>query len=327
MRRTQVTQHADTSRNVHRNVVGELTLTAIAPALTSPLRKPAPYGRPVHRLGDCAGRSPGSRVVAQLRPAFPVSQWPYGRGLAAHSCGGSHWIDSKPQRANSNDPCSLFRPRCDPGNQHVKISLERHERVKRRPLFLARAAPARRVISAATSGIRAVLCLTGWLIRFTCLKCFTCLTCLTAFTCLMWRCALAIWCLRDMALGGMTLDVRNLLDAGGADIRAALVGGDRRVRAVLRSSAGPAIRLTAMTAAASLLNMVLILCSTGLPEPLGLFGRPALPPVVAQQNARNPLNPFWKKRAAVDRAFKHPAPRCWKPGGIVAEEYFFRRRD
>src|SRR5215510_40399 len=27
-----------------------------------------------HRLGDCAGRSPGSRVSA-FRPAFPVSQW------------------------------------------------------------------------------------------------------------------------------------------------------------------------------------------------------------------------------------------------------------
>ena len=30
--------------------------------------------RPAHRLGDCAGRSPGSRVVT-LRPAFPVAQW------------------------------------------------------------------------------------------------------------------------------------------------------------------------------------------------------------------------------------------------------------
>src|SRR6476620_3177665 len=55
---------------------GSFALTAFAPALTSPLRKTAPYGRPVHRLGDRAGRSPGSRVVAQLRPAFPVSQWP-----------------------------------------------------------------------------------------------------------------------------------------------------------------------------------------------------------------------------------------------------------
>ena len=74
------------------DVVGEASLTAIAPALSSPLRKTAPYGLPVHRLGDRAGRSPGSRVVAQLRPAFPVSQWPYGRELAAHSCGGSHGV-------------------------------------------------------------------------------------------------------------------------------------------------------------------------------------------------------------------------------------------
>jgi len=51
-------------------------LTAFAPALPSPLRKTAPYGHPVHRLGDCAGRSPGSRVVAlSVRP----SQFPSGR--------------------------------------------------------------------------------------------------------------------------------------------------------------------------------------------------------------------------------------------------------
>src|SRR5262249_46474423 len=43
----------------------------------SPLRKTAPYGRPVHRLGDRAGRSPGLRVSAFYScPAFPVSQWP-----------------------------------------------------------------------------------------------------------------------------------------------------------------------------------------------------------------------------------------------------------
>src|SRR5262245_21206133 len=59
-----------------RNVVGDFALTALAPALPSPLRKTAPYGRPVHRLGDRAGRSPGSRVSAFFGPAFPVSQWP-----------------------------------------------------------------------------------------------------------------------------------------------------------------------------------------------------------------------------------------------------------
>ena len=40
----------------------------------SPLRTAAPYGLPAHRLGDCAGRFPGLRVVAPLRPAFPGSR-------------------------------------------------------------------------------------------------------------------------------------------------------------------------------------------------------------------------------------------------------------
>jgi len=88
------------------NVVGDDALTAFAPALPSPLRKAAPYGRPVHRLGDYAGRSPGSRVVAQLRPAFPVAQWPYGRELAAHSYGGSRGL-----LQNTQLPRSLFRSR------------------------------------------------------------------------------------------------------------------------------------------------------------------------------------------------------------------------
>src|SRR6185312_16166683 len=63
------------------NVVGEVSLTAFAPALPSPLRKTAPYGRPVHRLGDRAGRSPGSRVVVARRP----SQLPSGRFLTSDS--------------------------------------------------------------------------------------------------------------------------------------------------------------------------------------------------------------------------------------------------
>ena len=62
------------------NVVKGFAFTASAPALTSPLRKTAPYGLPVHRLGDRAGRSPGSRVVAFIQP----SQFPSGRfGLEA----------------------------------------------------------------------------------------------------------------------------------------------------------------------------------------------------------------------------------------------------
>src|ERR1700690_4021924 len=90
-----------------------------APALSSPLRKTAPYGRPVHRLGDRAGRSPGSRVVAQLRPAFPVSQWPYGRGLAAYSCGGSHGLLRASRRRVPS-----FVPGVTRGTSTLKFSLE-----------------------------------------------------------------------------------------------------------------------------------------------------------------------------------------------------------
>ena len=45
--------------------------------------------RPAHRLGDCAGRSPGLRVATFVQPSqFPSGR--RGRRLAAHSCGGSH---------------------------------------------------------------------------------------------------------------------------------------------------------------------------------------------------------------------------------------------
>ena len=101
-------------RQLHmRNVVGDFALTAFAPALPSPLRKTAPYGRPVHRLGDCAGRSPGSRVVAwsSSLPSFPVAD--ADDRLAAYSCGGSHGLRLKPQPC----PCSLLPPRREPGNQ------------------------------------------------------------------------------------------------------------------------------------------------------------------------------------------------------------------
>src|SRR3954467_6370386 len=103
------------------NVVGDEALTAFAPALPSPLRKTAPYGRPVHRLGDCAGRSPGSRVVAQLRPAFPVAQWPYGRELAAHSYGGSR---GSLQRRSFRVP-SFVPGFVGAGNQHGEMFLPR----------------------------------------------------------------------------------------------------------------------------------------------------------------------------------------------------------
>jgi hypothetical protein len=88
---------------------------ALASDTTSPLRKHAPYGRPVHRLGDCAGRSPGSRVGA-LRPAFPVSQWPCRTRARRLQLRGQPRINCDMQH-----PCSLFPPRLAPRNQHGQI--------------------------------------------------------------------------------------------------------------------------------------------------------------------------------------------------------------
>ncbi len=95
-----------------------------APAMSSPLRKTAPYGRPVHRLGDRAGRSPGSRVIAQLRPAFPVSQWPYGRGLAAYSCGGSHGLSPIREMRTGSFRVPSFVPGVIRGTSALKCSIQ-----------------------------------------------------------------------------------------------------------------------------------------------------------------------------------------------------------
>ena len=95
-----------------------------APAMSSPLRKTAPYERPVHRLGDRAGRSPGSRVVAQLRPAFPVSQWPYGRELAAYSCGGSHGLLPIRSSQTGSFRVPSFVPGFTRGTSTLKCSLQ-----------------------------------------------------------------------------------------------------------------------------------------------------------------------------------------------------------
>ena len=54
---------------------GRTSHTAFASVVVSPLRKPLRVELPAHRLGDCAGRSPGSRVVPVVRP----SQFPSGR--------------------------------------------------------------------------------------------------------------------------------------------------------------------------------------------------------------------------------------------------------
>ena len=184
MRRTGKRYATNAARNAHFvEVVGRFPLTAFASALMSPLRKTAPYGPPVHRLGDCAGRFPGSRVVAQLRPAFPVSQWPYGRGLAAYSCGGSHGMLLIRDSSNAKYPCSLFRPRCYPENQHGQNFLW-NTRTSQAP---PETAPARPAFSAIRSVAQpAILALAGCL---TCFRCFTCLylayfTCFTCFTCL-----------------------------------------------------------------------------------------------------------------------------------------------
>ena len=114
-----------------RNVVGEAAHTAFAPALPSPLRKTAPYGRPVHRLGDCAGRSPGSRVVALVvRP----SQFPSGRnGPKARRL----QLRGQPRMASNSSAriCRVrvpsFVPDLSRGTSTAKCSLETLRRVKR----------------------------------------------------------------------------------------------------------------------------------------------------------------------------------------------------
>ena len=62
--RPHITQALSREKHLARPRVGHM----------SPLRTAAPCGRPAHRLGDCAGRSPGLQVITS-RPAFPVSQW------------------------------------------------------------------------------------------------------------------------------------------------------------------------------------------------------------------------------------------------------------
>ncbi len=100
-------------------------LTALAPALPSPLRKTAPYGRPVHRLGDCAGRSPGSRVVASsVRP----SQFPSGRvGPEARrsQLRGQPRISANSKARICRVRVPSFVPGITRGTSTVKCSLER----------------------------------------------------------------------------------------------------------------------------------------------------------------------------------------------------------
>ena len=94
-------------------IVGDDISHGLRTVVVSPLRTAAPYGPSAHRMGDCAGRSPGSRVVAwsSSLPSFPVAD--ADDRLAAYSCGGSHGLRLKPQPC----PCSLLPPRREPGNQ------------------------------------------------------------------------------------------------------------------------------------------------------------------------------------------------------------------
>ena len=88
------------------------TIAAFASVMASPLRTAAPYGPSAHRLGDSAGRSPGSRVSA-CHPAFPVSQW------LTRTTGSPLTVAGAATAAtNGPYPCSLLPPRLAPGNQH-----------------------------------------------------------------------------------------------------------------------------------------------------------------------------------------------------------------
>src|SRR5450756_2118244 len=107
-----------------------------------------------------------------------------------------------------------------------------------------------------------IFILAGCFTRFTCLTCVTCVTCLTCFTCCT---ALAACCLVVLTLLTcfLVVDFWASAFAGWPVLIGALlmVAG-----AVPCASAGPAIRLTATTAAASVLSMVIILFSIGLPQ-------------------------------------------------------------
>jgi hypothetical protein len=85
------------------------------------------------------------------------------------------------------------------------------------------------------------------------------------------------------------------------------------------ASAGPAIRLTAMTAAASLLNMDVILISIGVPRTLGLFGRPAWRRSLSTGCAHG-TEPALKR--AVIAHSNSGTGQCQKPGGIVTRLNF-----
>ena len=87
--------------------------TAFASVMRHRCEQPLRVVLPAHRLGDRAGRSPGSRVSA-FRQAFPVSQWPTWTNARRLQLRGQPRFHLH----RANDPCSLLPPRCNPGNQH-----------------------------------------------------------------------------------------------------------------------------------------------------------------------------------------------------------------
>jgi hypothetical protein len=119
-----------------RNVAGDIALTAFAPALPSPLRKTAPYGRPVHRLGDRAGRSPGSRVVVwMVRP----SQLPSGRMIGPQTrrsqLRGQPRIASNSGLRTRSVRVPSFVPDLTRGTSTPKCSLEHARKSSRIKIF------------------------------------------------------------------------------------------------------------------------------------------------------------------------------------------------
>jgi hypothetical protein len=106
----------------HQESRGRVFLSRPSRRFMSPLRTAAPCGRPAHRLGDCAGRSPGSRVVASVQPSrFPS---------------GQKWTQARRSqlRGQPRSGLSAFRvPFCSPGlpgNQHATSIGSRVKRVK-----------------------------------------------------------------------------------------------------------------------------------------------------------------------------------------------------
>jgi hypothetical protein len=87
--------------------------TAFASVMCHRCEQPLRVVLPAHRLGDRAGRSPGSRVIA-CRPAFPVSQWLTRTKALRLQLRGQPRL----HLFVTDDPCSLLPPRCDPRNQH-----------------------------------------------------------------------------------------------------------------------------------------------------------------------------------------------------------------